>query len=483
MMSTSAQLRNYLGVIKKHDFVICLCLIVTVGCSLIVGLRLPKDYVASTLILLIQPASANSASSASVFQSVLSGGLNRGEIDTIKQRFSADSTIKFALQELEETGAMELERVPALGQLKKNLSAKSLPDTDFIEVSLRVRENKGGARLAAALTNQLVWNLQDMRENEDFSRTEHRRAFLHEKLADLSAEIREQEEKAFDFARDRGSPVVWQAKVANALAEQAELVKAEAEFNRITYAAKNELIRLRKELKNHSEFAKTSETANLDPIWSQYNERVTALKIDLSGLEAKLGQNSKEVLAHRAQIERLDRELALFDTGKPLQVANETWSISPVHASLQEKLLSQQSILATAESSLAVIARQRSAVERRVAKIFEKIPESELTYLQLNRKISAVSDLSKEVYRQSLEAEVLMAESEFWRQNKTQRNIKGGIEIVDSAVPRKVVVAPRLKLIVAIAGIIGLSLGLSVALMSEYLFSSDDFIEGEEVRF
>ena len=314
MMSTSAQLRNYLGVIKKHDFVICLCLIVTVGCSLIVGLRLPKDYVASTLILLIQPASASSASSASVFQSVLSGGLNRGEIDTIKQRFSADSTIKFALQELEETGAMELEHVPALGQLKKNLSAKSLPDTDFIEVSLRIREDKGGARLAAALTNQLVWNLQDMRENEDFSRTEHRRAFLHKKLADLSAEIREQEEKAFDFALDRGSPVVWQAKVANALAEQAELVKAEAEFNRITYAAKNELIRLGNELKNHSEFTKTSETADLDPIWSQYNQRVTALKIDLSGLEAKLGQNSKEVLAHRAHFFNSSLFLSVLNT-------------------------------------------------------------------------------------------------------------------------------------------------------------------------
>ena len=88
----------------------------------------------------------------------------------------------------------------------------------------------------------------------------------------MSVEIREQEEKAFDFALDRGSPVVWQAKVANALAEQAELVKAEAEFNRITYAAKNELIRLGNELKNHSEFTKTSETADLDPIWSQYNE-------------------------------------------------------------------------------------------------------------------------------------------------------------------------------------------------------------------
>ena len=76
-----------------------------------------------------------------------------------------------------------------------------------------------------------------------------------------------------------------------------------------------------------------------------------------------------------------------------------------------------------------------------------------------------------------------MAESEFWRQSKTQRNIKGGIEIVDSATPRKVAVAPRLKLIVAIAGIIGLSLGLSVALISEYLFASDDLMEGEEIRF
>jgi len=68
-----------------------------------------------------------------------------------------------------------------------------------------------------------------------------------------------------------------------------------------------------------------------------------------------------------------------------------------------------------------------------------------------------------------LDAEIFLAESEFWRKNKTQREIKGGIEILDPAVPRKMAVFPRLKLVVSIAGIIGLSLGMSVALIAEYL--------------
>ena len=468
-MSTDVQLRDYLAVIKKYDFVICLCLIVTVGCALSVSLYLPKDYIASTLVLLVQPTSSANVSSANVFQSVLSGGLNRGEIDTIKQRFSADSTLKYALQRLEETNSAGVQQIPSLGQLKEGLSAKNLPDTDFIEISLKVNESKGGARLAAALTNQLVWDMQDMRESEDFSRTEHRRAFLTKKLSDLVDEIREEEKRAFEFVREQGSPIVWQAEVANALAERAELVKTETESNQMIYGAKNELVRLKSELKKYPEFAKTSESANLDPQWSQYHERLITLKIDLKGLEAKFGRNSKEVQAHQSQIDELRKELASFETDLPLRIINETRSVSPVYASLQEKVLSQQSILGLAESSITTISQQLIEVERRIAKIFANIPESELLYQQLNRKISTIADLSKEVYRQSLDAEIFLAESEFWRKNKTQREIKGGIEIVDPAVPRKMAVFPRLKLVVLIAGIAGLSLGMSVALIAEYL--------------
>ena len=136
---------------------------------------------------------------------------------------------------------------------------------------------------------------------------------------------------------------------------------------------------------------------------------------------------------------------------------------------MQERILAQQSSIVIANSNLATVNRHLREVEQHIAEMFAEIPESELLYQQLNRKIVAISDLSKEIYKQSLEAEVLLAESEFWRKNKTRREIRGGIEIVDSATPRKIVASPRLKLIVVISAIVGLCLGLSVALIFEYL--------------
>ncbi len=468
-MVADTQFRDYLAVIKKHEFIICLSLLTVVGSALSVGVYLPKIYATSALILLVQPSSPAGVSSASVFQSVLSGGFSSGEIETISQRFTADSMLKHALDNLEETEVSGVQYTPSIGRIKKSLSAKNRPDTDFIEISLKASENHGGERFAAAIVNQLIWDLQDMREEEDLTRTEHRRGFLTEKLADLLDQIQDREDEAFEFVHKRGSPVVWQAEIASSLEQRTELTKAQMEFSQTIESSKTELRRLKEELTKYPEFTKASESANLDPLWSQYQEQLTLLKVAHIGLEAKLGENAPEIRAHQAQIEELESELASFGTSLPLQIVNETRSISAIYANLQERILAQQSSIVIANSNLAIVNQHLRDVDQHIAEMFAEIPESELLYQQLNRKILAISDLSKEIYKQSLEAEMLLAESEFWRKNKTRRKIRGGIEMVDSAVPRKIVTSPRLKLIFVISAIVGLCLGLSVALIFEYL--------------
>ena len=72
MPQQEEHLRDYLQLIRKHDFTICLSVLLVLGIALIVSLRLPKTYTASTLILFVQPSTTPSLSSTNLFQNVLS---------------------------------------------------------------------------------------------------------------------------------------------------------------------------------------------------------------------------------------------------------------------------------------------------------------------------------------------------------------------------------------------------------------------------
>ena len=74
-----------------------------------------------------------------------------------------------------------------------------------------------------------------------------------------------------------------------------------------------------------------------------------------------------------------------------------------------------------------------------------------------------------------MNAEIIFSESNYWNQNRANRLVTGGIEVVDPAVPRKIAVSPRIKLIGAIAAIVGVCMGISIALIHEY-FNGDKYV-------
>ena len=82
MPPKEVHLRDYLSLLRKHDFLICFTCLIILGSALVVGLRLPKTYVASALILVTESASNSSTSSVNLFQSVLSGGIDKSEVET-----------------------------------------------------------------------------------------------------------------------------------------------------------------------------------------------------------------------------------------------------------------------------------------------------------------------------------------------------------------------------------------------------------------
>ena len=119
MSEREVHLRDYLAVLQKYDFVICPSVLLLLGSALVVSVRLPKIYQASTLLLFDKPASNPPVSSANVFQNVLSGGVDRSEMETIGQRFLSESILISAIERLEDAQIDGVHYLPSTGKLRR----------------------------------------------------------------------------------------------------------------------------------------------------------------------------------------------------------------------------------------------------------------------------------------------------------------------------------------------------------------------------
>ena len=470
MPQREVHLRDYLAILRKHDFIISLSFLLILGTAMIVSLRLPQTYVASTLILLVQPTSSPSVSSTSLFQSVLSGGVDRSEMETISQRFSTESMLGSAITKLENADIKGVRYLPSIGRLKQQVRAKIRPDTHYIELSLHLNAEEGGERNAALLTNQLVTEMQTLRSREERTKADHRRQLLDTKLSELLQQVKQQEERAFQFVSEKGSPATWYPQLASLLEQRAKLVEQQAQFEGSLKAAQLESNYLQKEMEKYPEYTKLSETISHHPIWLYQKEKLVDLESQRVGLEQQVGTNSPEIMALDAQIKEIRNGLANDSTDAV--VTSLTHGPSPFYTGIKDQLINLQVNMLRAENNLNQVKPQLERVDFDLKHLIAKIPENELYLEKLRREINGTYELRKEIYKQSLEAEILLADSDYGRIEWNYRRITGGIEVVDSAVPRKIPVSPRINFIIAVAGIIGGAAGISIALMMEYFGKS-----------
>jgi uncharacterized protein involved in exopolysaccharide biosynthesis len=82
----------------------------------------------------------------------------------------------------------------------------------------------------------------------------------------------------------------------------------------------------------------------------------------------------------------------------------------------------------------------------------------------MNREVGYKMDVYKDLLTKKVEAEIMALDSV-----GDNTRIKGGIEVIDLAQPSSRPVSPRIKFIVTIASIVGFTVGLAMAFLTEYI--------------
>ena len=250
MSQQEAHLRDYLQLIQKHTFTFCLSILLVLGTALVISLRLPKTYAASTLMLLVQPSATPSLPSANLFQSVLSGGIDRREMETISVRFSTESMLKTAIENLEENGnADAVALLPPIGKLKRTLKAQLNPDSDYIHLSIALTEAEGGERNAALLVNQLAQDMKTLRRGDEETKLRKRMEFLEEKQGEIQDEIKKNLDTLLQFVRQNGSSEIWVPTLTNLLERYANIRENIRTNQQQAYATRAHITYLQEQLR------------------------------------------------------------------------------------------------------------------------------------------------------------------------------------------------------------------------------------------
>lgn len=463
MSQKAVHLRDYLVILRNYDFIICLSIMLTLGTALIVGIRLPKTYVARTLIEVTPPKSNSSVSSSSLFQTVLSGGIDHNEMETIAQRFSTTSILQSVQDNLENAGVKGVRHLPSTSRLSQNVTARIRPETHYIEVSVQLTEAEGGERNAALLTNELVTELQTVRHQKEKAEAKQRWQLLDEKLDELFEQVQLEEDRALQFVRENGSPATWAPMITNLLEQRVKLREDHENLKSQFAVVELDLDYFQNVIKELPEAVKLSETTSQNPIWLHLRQKLDDLESERIARAKQVGENSPEMQGRDAQIEDLKDKLSETTIQDEI-TTDSTHGPSPLYSTIQQQLIYLKAAGLRIDHNLEQIESQLAAVEREWQQSLAKIPGNELVLEKLKRKIETYHDLIKEIRKQQIDAEILLNEDV----ESSHGGIKGGIEIIDAAVPRKDAVSPRIKFIAAIAGIIGTAIGLSIAVLTEY---------------
>ena len=457
-------LRDYLQFIRKYDFVICLSTLLVLGTALVISLRIPRTYSASTLIRLIQSNSVSPVSSNNLFQTVFSGGVDRREMATISKRFSTESMLNAAVENLEENQLGGVQYLPSIGNLKRDLKAQIDPEADYIELSIELNEASGGERNAALLVNQLARDMQTLRSEDEKTRLAKHQWFLERKREDIDKEIQQLIDETLKFVRENGSPETWYPQLASLLEQHRNLQERLGISEQALHAARLRLNHFENRYNDLPQQSQISETRNHNPLYLYQQEKLLDLESQRIGDAEKAGKSSHDIRGLDAQIEEIQKQ----SETTPQMATATTYGTSVNYIYIQNQLIELPPTIESYQNETNQLEQELQETKRQLQSLLNRIPENQHTFTQLRTKIELAATLKEEIAKRYLVSEILSTET-----NVTAAQ-KGGIEIVDIGVPRKVPVSPQFKLIVILSGVVGLCLGVTIALLTEFFKTASE---------
>jgi uncharacterized protein involved in exopolysaccharide biosynthesis len=454
-------LRDYLLIIRRHDFVIIVSFLLIFGSALIVGLYMPRIYEATAMIE-IQQSSSSSALSG-VMQNFISRGTDQVSMETICRRFVSNSVLNRTIHNL-KSRSLSVYRDLSPEFLAPRIIANIVPDTKMIEVKIKMRREEGGSQRAASIVNELIRVMQEQRQEKTGSEINRQQDFINDKMKNIESQMDNSDQNIRGFLKDKGNSILWSLYGDYIFNRMSSLMGLKETNESLLKAEQKRLTELKAKLSKEPEFIEYSRTLSQDVLWNKHKTDLSDLNLKFieARSESGLGSKNPKIESIQSQIDQLSEKMKII-AQESMGISSKTESRNPIYQTLAGQVIESELNVLTYSSSRDSAEQLIKQLNAEKDKIFGEMPENQYQLDKMNREIEYKMDIYKDLLTKKVESEIASLES-----IGDPSRIKGGIEIIDLAQPSSRPVSPRIKFIMAIAGIVGLAVGLSMAFLTDY---------------
>jgi uncharacterized protein involved in exopolysaccharide biosynthesis len=456
---SEVHLRDYIAVIRRHDFVVIISFLLIFGTALIVSLYMPRVYESTATIEVEQSSSPTGLSG--LMQNVISRGVDQVSMETLCKRFVSNSVLNETIRNIKRNSpGKNNDLTPEF--LTPKIIAKTVPDTKMIEVKVRLMKDEGGSERASKIANELVRVMQNQRGKRTDADIIRRQDFINDKIRYFESQITDSDQNIRNFLKDKGGNITWSAYADYLLNRISTLTNMKEGNETSLIAEQKKLNEIKAKLSNVPEFIEYSRTLSQDVLWNKYKTDLAELNLRSIGASFEYGDKSSNVKALLAQTDEINKEMMALAKEK-MSVSATTESRNPTYQSLLDGIIDSELriISYTATRDMADRLLKQANTER--DRIFLEMPENQYQVGKMNREVGYKVDIYKDLLTKKIESEIMANEN-----ISDGLKIRGGIEIVDPAQPNSRPISPRIKFITLIAGVMGLAVGLSMAFLAEY---------------
>ncbi len=437
-MEENFELRDLVAILNRQRKLIAYFFCISVGIALLINVFMPPVYEAAATMRVKIARTNNDQNLPISDEQIKQQIFTYAEI--VKSRVVVETVIdnEFAASAVK----------PAYEEFVKSLDAQPVKNTELLKISYQSRSPQQAQRVTSALIKEFRERLTEIVRFEN----KQARIFLAENLAEARNSLDKAEKALVEYKRTKGT--VTPTSQTNLFLEKQSALARQMADNRLAMAASQARID-----SINQQIAREHPGYYADnPLIQQLKSRLADQETELAGLKKTMTDAHPRVIALEGAItstrEKLQAEIARI-------VNRETISNNPVYQVLAQNKVQAEADLAQARAQKIVLDQHTAEGKRELSQL--PLTEQGLARLQLDYALA--------------ENSYTMVARRFDEARITEMTLPTNIQLVDDAALPEKPVMPRRLLNLAIAVVLGLFAGVSVAFIADYFYKTIDRVE------
>jgi len=427
-------LKQVIKTIRKRKRTIIQTFLATVIIVAAISFLLPPTYEGEATLRIKQPKGLADS---------LLGDTPLGNTGATKQQMSTYAEIlksRTVVQSVIDQTMAGKEDIPTYEDMLKHITTQPVKDTEILNIKVKADSPEEARNITNTLVNTFIERLTGLVRSEQSTVRE----FIGERMRDAKADLAKAEDNLERYKKNE--KIVAPEDETKAMIDKlSTLDKLSAENAVAMTANQARLASARKELADENPGFVAD-----NPLIQQYKGKLAELEVQLATLSETYTEDYPQVTEVRAAISEVRAKL---NAEIQRVVTANAPSMNPVHQAILQGRIQ-------AEAEMNAAGAQKNAITTILAKSEEQLstlPAKEKGLIQVQRD----SDVAQDIY--------IMLAKRYEEAKISEVMQPTDVQIIDEAIVPDKPVSPKKALNIIIAAVLGLFLGIGLALMLEYL--------------